>query len=157
MKEKENIPDAHIHLGQGSEMDDWKTLVESTIEEIYVDSKNKEVVIGVTCVWEGTERKRIVAVGVDDFVINEMRLSNVVDQVRRFGAVDLNGGGSEIARRLFVLMRGSTPNQSDLEWPVLKEKLARMRDGSLGLLEIDPVYGAKIVILAADFRLEAVA
>lgn len=137
-------------------MDDWKTLVESTIEAIHVDSKNKAVVIEVTCVWEDKERKRIVALGVDDFVVNEMRLSNVVDQVRRFGAVDLNGGESEITRRLFVLMRGKKPSQTDLEWPVLKEKLARIREGSLGLLEIEPVYGAKITILATDFRLESV-
>jgi hypothetical protein len=153
---QENIPGVPIHLGQGSDMDDWKTLVESTIDAIHVDSTNKAVVIEVTCAWEGKGRKRIVATGVDDFVVNEMRLSNIVDRVSRFGAVDFNGKNAEIARRLFVLMRGKEPSQSDLEWPALKNKLACIRDGSLCLLEIEPVYGATIMILATGFRLESV-
>lgn len=137
-------------------MDDWKTLVESTIDAIHVDSTSKEVFIDVTCAWEGKERKRIVATGVDDFVANEMRLSNIVDRVSRFGAVDFNGESAEIARRLFILMRGKEPSQTDLEWPPLKDKLACIRDGSLGLLEIEPVYGATIMILATGFRLDSV-
>jgi hypothetical protein len=136
-------------------MDDWKSLVESTIDAIHVDLTNKAVVIEVTCAWEGKERKRIVATGVDDFVANEMRLSNIVDRVNRFGAVDLNGKTEEIARRLFLLMRGKEPSQTDLEWPVLKDKLACIRDSSLSLLEIEPVYGATIMILATGFRLES--
>lgn len=137
-------------------MDDWKTLVESTIDAIHVDATNKTVVIEVTCAWEGKERKRIVATGVDDFVANEMRLSNIVDRVSHFGAIDVNGESAAIARRLFVLMRGKEPSQTDLEWPVLKDKLACIRDGSLGLLEIEPVYGATIMILATGCRLESV-
>lgn len=137
-------------------MNDWKTLVESTINAIHFDAINKAVVIDVTCAWEGKQRKRIVATGVDDFVANEMRLSNIVARVSHFVAVDVNGESAAIARRLFVLMRGEEPSQTDLEWHVLKDKLACMRDGSLGLLEIEPVYGATIMILATDCRLESV-
>ena len=140
--------------GKGVDMDGWECLVEATIDAISVDSANKEVRIEVTCAWEGKDRKQIVATGVDDFVVNEMRLSNIVDRVNRFTADDIKDEGAEVASRLFFLMRGKELSLSDLEWPALQEKLVRIRDGALGLLEIEPVYGATVLVLAEDFRLE---
>jgi hypothetical protein len=130
-------------------MSEWDTLVESTIDAVHFDLGHKEVRIELTCAWEGKDRKLIVATGVDDFVVNEMRLSNIVDRVSRFDVEDF-----EVARRLFFLMRGAAPSASDLEWPIFKEKLALIREGKLSLLEIEPVYGATILILAESFRLE---
>jgi hypothetical protein len=135
-------------------MDDWNTLVESTIDAIYVDAATKEVVIEITCAWAVAERKRLVATGVDEFVVTQMRIYNIVDRANQFNAVNFNKNSTEIARRVFVLIRGREPNQEDLEWPVLKDKLARLQGGSLSLLEIEPVYGATITILASGFRLE---
>lgn len=138
------------------DMDGWDLLIESTIDSIRVDSDYKEVWIDVTCAWEGKDRKRIVATGVDDFVVNEMRLLNVVDRVSRFDANHIKDDSDEIARRLFFLMQGREPSSSDLEWPSLRENLIRIQEGALCLLDVEPVYGAKILILAEDFRLETV-
>lgn len=135
-------------------MNGWESLVEATIDAIHVDSANKAVRIDVTCAWEGKDRKQIVATDVDDFVANEMRLSNIVDRVSRFDADDINDEAAQVAKSLFFLMRGREPRPFDLEWPALREKLARIRDGGLSLLEIEPVYGATILILAKDFRIE---
>lgn len=137
-------------------MEDWKILLESTIDSIHVDSTSKEVFIDVTCAWESKQRKRISAIGVDDFVANELRISNIIDRVTIFDAVEFNDVNQNIARRLFMLMRGKEASQTDLEWPTLKSKLACIGDGSLTLLEIEPVYGATILILAAGYRLESV-
>jgi len=98
---------------------------------------------------------KIVATGVDDFVVNEMRLSNIVDRVNRFDAMENADEGAKVARRLYFLMRGTEPSLSDLEWPALLEKLARIKDGALSLLEIEPVYGATVLVLAEDIRLES--
>ncbi len=135
-------------------MNDWETLIESTIDAIHVDATTKEVVIEMTCAWEGVERKRIVATGVDELDVTGMRIYNIVDRVQCFDAGNFDEKSAEIRQRLFMLLRGTALAKTDLEWPVLAEKLARIRNGSLSLLEIEPVYGATIVILASDFRLQ---
>ena len=138
-------------------MNSWETLVESTIDSVHVDTLNKEIRIDVTCAWEGKGRQQIIATGVDDFVANEMRLYNIIDQVNRFDSDDLDRKDSDTSKRLFFLMRGKAPSSSELEWEVLQEKLSCIRDGKLSLLEIEPVYGATIIILAKNFRLEPIA
>lgn len=150
-----NIRAEIIRLGRNkeSDMDGLEILVESTIDAIYVDSLNKEIRIEMTCAWEDKDRKRIVASGVDDFVVNEMRLSNIVDRVSFFNSDNVEEKSTEIAKRLFFLMRGENPNPSDLEWPPLNKKLSCIRDGALSLLEIEPVYGATVMILAKDISL----
>lgn len=136
-------------------MGGWESLVEATIDAIRVDRANKEVWIDVTCAWGGKDRKQIVATGVDDFVVHDMRLSNIVDRVNRFDASASKDEGAEVARLLFFLMRGTEPSPADLEWPAFQDKLIRIRDGALSLLEVEPVYGATILVLAEDIRLES--
>lgn len=137
-------------------MDEWDVLIEATIDAIHVDPAKKEIRIDVTCMWQGGNRAQIVALGVDDFVVNEMRLSNIIDRVTRFGKSGTAEEESETARRLFFMMRGREPDPHDLEWPVLIEKLARIRDGTLALMEIEPVYGATVIVLAQNFQLELI-
>ncbi|WP_038489970.1 hypothetical protein [Janthinobacterium agaricidamnosum] len=134
--------------------DDWNILTEATIDAIRVEPTKKEIRIDVTCRWEGEKRKQIVVHGVDDFVINEMRLSNIIDRVTRLDAGD--GQEAETARRLFFMMRGREPDASDLDWPVLSEKLDRVRSGTLTLMELEPVYGATVIMLAESIQLEAI-
>lgn len=151
-----SIRDVTTLRGQskGIDMSSWDSLVEATIDAVCVDSAGKKICIELTCAWEGKDRLRIVAAGIDDFVMNEMRLSNIVDRVNRYEANGSNAEGVEVARRLFFLMRGREPGPSDLEWPALQEKLTQIREGTLTLLEIEPVYGATILILAEDFKIE---
>lgn len=135
-------------------MSDWDDLVEATMDAIRVDTSRKEISIEVTYASNCKERKRILATGVDDFVANEMRLSNIIDRVTRFGAHDVTS--AEVSSRLFYLMRGREPSSSDLEWPILKQKMALISDGKLSLLEIEPVYGATVTILAEAFRIDPI-
>ncbi|NMG72973.1 hypothetical protein [Parazoarcus communis] len=137
-------------------MSEWDFLVEATIDAIRVDSEKKEVRIDVTCMWQDEKRKQIIATGVDDFVVNEMRLSNIIDRVTRFGTSGVAEEESETAKRLFFMMRGREPDSNDLKWPVLIENLDRIRDGTLGLMEIEPVYGATVIVLAQNFQLESI-
>lgn len=135
-------------------MEDWDVLTEATIDVIRVEPMKKEIRIEVTCRWEGERRKQIVVRGVDDFVVNEMRLSNVIDRVTRLEASD--GQEAETSRRLFFMMRGRDPDASELDWPVLSEKLARIRTGTLSLMELEPIYGASVMMLAESIQLEAI-
>ncbi|TFW09523.1 hypothetical protein E4K72_05620 [Oxalobacteraceae bacterium OM1] len=135
-------------------MEDWNVLTEATIDAIRIEPTKKEIRIDVTCRWEGEKRKQIVVRGIDDFVVNEMRLSNIIDRVTRLDASD--GLESETAKRLFFMMRGRAPDVSDLEWSVLSEKLDRIRTGTLTLMELEPVYGATVIMLAESIQLEAI-
>jgi hypothetical protein len=137
-------------------MDEWDALIEATIDAIRVELATKEIRIDVTCMWQGEKRKQIVATGVDDFVVNEMRLSNIIDRVTRFAACGAAEEESETAKRLFFMMRGREPDSNDLKWPVLIEKLACIRDGTLALMEIESVYGATVIVLAQNFQLESI-
>lgn len=135
-------------------MEGWDVLIEAAIDVIRVEPMKKEIRIEVTCRWEGERRKQIVVRGVDDFVVNEMRLSNVIDRVTRLEASD--GQEAETSRRLFFLMRGRDPDASELDWPVLSEKLTRIRAGTLTLMVLEPTYGASVIMLAESIRLEAI-
>ncbi|MCL1621313.1 hypothetical protein [Ralstonia pseudosolanacearum] len=137
-------------------MDEWDTLIEATIDAIRVEPEKKEIRIDVTCMWQGKKRKQIIAMGVDDFVVNEMRISNIIDRVIRFGVGGAAEEEAKAASQLFFMMRGREPNSHDLEWGVLIEKLDRIRDGRLSLIEIEPVYGAAVIILAESFQIESI-
>lgn len=137
-------------------MNKWDELVESTIESIHTDSKNKRVYIQLTCVWEGGGRRRLSAVGVDDFFANEMRLSNVVEQVKIFDSTCNEVSDAELADRLFFLMRGKELTPPDLEWSQLLNKMSRIRSGELVLLEVEPIYGVSVLILAEEVWIESI-
>ncbi len=132
-------------------MDKWDTLTESIINSVHVDAERKMVRFDLTCQWGEKPRKQIIVGGVDDFVINEMRLSNIVDRVSLFF-----GNEAGIASRLFRLMRGREGSAEELEWPLLHEKLKLIRSGKLVLVEIEPVYGATAMVLGEDVRLSSI-
>ncbi|MET3915642.1 hypothetical protein ABID97_002424 [Variovorax sp. OAS795] len=134
-------------------MNGLETLVESTIDSVHVSAADKKVSIELTCAWEGKQRKKIVATGVEDFIADELRLSNIVDRVHFFAAADFQENISTITDNLFFLMRGKSPSSSDREWEPLKEKLRSISSGVLKLLVVEPVYGATIILLASEMQL----
>jgi len=132
-------------------MNDLNSLVEAAVHSIQVDPSRKEVRIELS--YAGSDKKAVLfAGGVDDFVADEMRLSNVVDRVKVFGAEE--DADSSTANCLFYLMRGRLPDAGELEWPALQDRLTAIRSGALTLLELEPVYGAKVLLLARVIELQ---
>lgn len=134
----------------------WETLVEATIDSIRLDPSNKKVFLDLTSAWEDRGRMRISSSGVDDFVLNDMRLSNVIDRVTVVDAERAMNNEAVVLRRLFFLMRGREPSAGELEWGELRERLACIQSGRLSLVEIEPVYGASIIILAETVSLDPI-
>ncbi|WP_143684822.1 hypothetical protein [Variovorax sp. KK3] len=132
-----------------------EVLVESTVDSIHVSAQGRTVEIALTCAWDKAQKK-IAAVGVEDFLADELRLSNIIQEVRCFDAENLRANESEVADRLFFLMRGKSPSPADLVWKPLKAKLDLIRSGILRLLVIEPIYGATMLLLAREVRIEAV-
>ncbi|WP_349970780.1 hypothetical protein [Pseudomonas caspiana] len=135
-------------------MSNWDSLTEATIDGIRLDPIKKELRIEVTCVFLGEERKQLVAKGVEDVLLTEMRMSNIIDRITRLEVGGDNCKEVSAARSLFFMMRGREPSEADLQWPELEKKLAQVRNGTLTLIELEPVYGASITILAENIYLE---
>ncbi|WP_076999765.1 hypothetical protein [Variovorax sp. KK3] len=134
-------------------MTDLEVLVESTLDSIHVSAQGRTVEIGLTCAWDKAQKK-ITAVGVEEFLADELRLSNIIQEVRCFDAVNIQANASEVADRVFFLMRGKSPAPADLVWKPLKAKLDLIGLGALRLLVIEPVYGATVLVLAQEIRVE---
>jgi hypothetical protein len=128
----------------------WDSLVDAEIRSILVNPTRKEVRLELTNPG-GDAKGTIVAIGVDDFVMHEMRLSNVIDRVRILAAAD--AASPCTASAVFFLLQGRLPESTELEWPALKERLDAIRAGSLTLMDIEPVYGARVLLLATSFEL----
>jgi hypothetical protein len=139
-----------------SAMDRMDSLVEATITAFWFDRAKHEMRVEVACVWEDKGKKRIVASGIDKFLIDDMGPYNIIDRVNLYGAEDSMDEKSECAACLFFLMQKKELTASDMEWPGFKEKLFLIRDGKLSLMEIEPVYGASFIVLAESIRLETI-
>ena len=134
-------------------MNDWNCAVEANLHSISVDSRKKEILIEISLPDDGGEAA-IVAKGVDDFLVNEMRLSNVIDRIKVMEYAEADA--PETVKRLLFMLGGNLP-KIDSGWPGLQSRLMSIRAGKLSLLEIEPVYGANILVLAKEFQLARVA
>jgi len=132
-------------------MNEWEILTEAIINAVHVDSGRKIVQLDLTCRCGVNVRKKLIISGVNDLVINEMRLSNIVDRVNLY-----RGGEEDISSQLFRLIRGREANAEDLKWSPLLEKLSLIRAGKLLMVEIEPVYGASALILGEDIQLSSI-
>lgn len=130
-------------------MKDFGSLIESQIDGIFFDTIHREVHLNLTCHLGGNSRRRLTIRGVLDFVANEMRLQNIIENIRLYNGNELNA-----ATVLFSLMRGREPSEPDLQWRPLLDTLELIRNNKLALIEIVPVYGSHILVLAETIELE---
>ena len=90
---------------------------------------------------------------VSELLVEEMRLQNIIEQIVLFdgSAVD-----SEDARKkIFFLLRGKYPeSKDDLAWDGVEKAVADISNGKTCLLEIAPVYGAYVLLIARAISLE---
>ena len=103
-------------------MNQLNHLVEATVEFVSVNPSEKKLCIGVISANK-EERTQIFADGVDDFLANDLRLSNIIDRV----VIHEVGESPHLRERLFYFLRGKEPEPSDLEWEVLKDKLTSIK------------------------------
>lgn len=136
--------------------DDLNLFVESTITAITLDYTNRRMEVVVQSPWGRKGKKRIVVEGIADLLMRDVRRYNVIDRVIVFSAEDMMDSTSEGAQRLFLLMRGREPVELDTEWPLLNEALSRLRSEALVLMEVEPVYGTSILVLAKAICIESV-
>lgn len=91
---------------------------------------------------------------VDDFLVNEMRMHNIIDEVTFIeSAKPLS---ETMKKNIYSLMRNQDLINIDFEWSPFKDKIRSIESGALSLLEIVPVYGAYILLLAKHISIREV-
>jgi hypothetical protein len=129
-------------------MNELDSFVESTVLALSVDPRNHELRLEASCPFRGKARKTIVATGIDELLIDDLRIYNIIDRVTVFDATDAVEEINDCTRSLFYLMQKRELSVSDFTWPALKEKLTLIRTGQSQLMEIEPVAGESITVLA---------
>lgn len=95
----------------------------------------------------------LTASAVGDLIVEEMRLQNIIEQISMFEgpAVD----NEDARRKIFFLLRGKYPESKiDLVWGGVEKVVADISVGNCFLLEIEPVYGAYVLMIAQSISLE---
>lgn len=136
-------------------MNTMNVLVEATLDEISVDAYERVVRLELSSSWERGKRYRFVATGVDELLVDSMRLTNIVDHINLLDSENVHEH-AELAGKLFFMMRGREAEKAELEWDALTAKILRIQCGELAFLEIEAVYGASLMLLAHRIELIAV-
>src|SRR6185437_14706247 len=101
-------------------MSNLDSLVEATVTRLSFDRERAELRIEVSCVFGHRSRKVIVASGIEDLLVHDVRTYNIIDRVTIFAAAD----AAQEINDCTNLMQKRELSTSDLEWPAFKEKLA---------------------------------
>jgi hypothetical protein len=136
-------------------MTELDLLVESTVTSFHLDWADREIRIDVRSPWGDKRGLSIIATGIDDCHVADLRLYNIIDRVSVYGCDEAQQSGSQCAPLLFLLMRNTEPTGNDLEWPPFREKLLLIAQGKLKLLTIDSVIGATALVLAEQVMIQS--
>ena len=128
--------------------------VEASIVTFIFDKENSELRAVVSCVFGEQKKRVIVARGLDDFLIGDLRACNIIDRVTLFAPGDAVDEPNECASALIYLMQKRDLSTSDFAWPAFIDKLNLIRSGKLKLMTVEPVAGASAVVLASDIAFE---
>lgn len=137
-------------------MSNFDCFVEATITALRFERETGEFRIEASCVWGNKEKRAFIASKVDDLLVSDLRTYNVIDRVNFFAAEDAKEEINDCTSCLFFLMQQRELSTSDLQWPPFREKLASIRSGKLLLIEIEPVVGAAILIMAERVGVELI-
>jgi hypothetical protein len=93
------------------------------------------------------------AEGLVRLVVDEFREQNIVDRVTVWGS---GGDPADYREALTRLLTGREADLSDPAWaPVLAKGFEAIQRGDQVLVELEPVFGAAITILAARVSVQA--
>jgi len=114
---------------------------------------DKEIELTVKC--NDNSRYSLIAKGTSGFHLAGMRLRNIIGQVVFFGGCKFED--REFKRKLFVLNYGRLPkNDPEEYWRRINKETEEVKKQEKVLMEIIPLYGAYILILAHSFSLRVI-
>jgi hypothetical protein len=127
-------------------MSDWSEFVEGYLTGVVLRDKDKAVDIYLS---DCSHRKHtLTAFGVKEMRVWEMRQKNIIDRISLWNSSSCE---SEYQERISFLLYGEQSDKnrvSPLRKVAVENAIQSIRDGSMILMEIEPVYGALVLIQA---------
>lgn len=130
---------------------EWEKLIEANIEKICIDSKNKEINLYVERYFETKSKQIIKAQGVRDFLFEDTTLVNMIDRANYYDSNNFDA--DKIAEALFYLLYRRKSKGADFQAPLFLKELNAIHCGELVFLDIEPLYGGYITILAQSIEM----
>ncbi|MES2740068.1 MAG: hypothetical protein V4754_03850 [Pseudomonadota bacterium] len=135
----------------GEKMLDFNKFVEGHLTgiKVYQEENRAELFL-----QETTGRKWVLnATDVSELMILQMRMQNIIFRIVIW---DLNSNEEEYKGKIFSLIHGKFETGKDhLSSPVINAKIDMIRRGEAVLLELEPVYGALVLIIAKQVLLDS--
>lgn len=131
-------------------MSQFDELVEATMLSIHFDCPGRTITCCFRQAVTGTHFDLIVE-GVVDMIWNEVRMSNIVDEVAVYSGPQCDK--PEVTDRLTQIFLGSE-RDAGIVPPLLNEQWKAIREGALMILELVPIYGATALMLAKSVKLK---
>lgn len=125
--------------------------VEAHILELRAPENAKKISIVLRLIAGPTAVLR--ADGVDRFLANEFREQNIIDRITVW---DMRSDKDELHHRLAELI-GNDKEPADIFQSLIVSEAALILKGQKILVEIEPVYGVWILMLAENISLEVLA
>jgi len=133
----------------------FDAFVECRIDTVSVVETEKGTNVLVSI--EDHEKKHwlLTASEVSDFILNEMRLQNIIDRINLLDKKNI--GDKKYHEKIFYLLRGTLPESEDeLTWEGVEKTIRNIQESKSVLLEIEAVYGASVLLVAKNISLTRV-
>lgn len=83
-------------------------------------------------------------------MVLQMCMQNIIDRISIW---DASSNIADYGDKLYSLFTGKLPDSIDMSLPSIKSAIVSIQSGELSLVEIEPVYGAIVLILASEVSL----
>ena len=131
-------------------MNDWSAFVEGKITGIVLHEDGE--VVDIILNSRSGNAYKLTAAKVEQMTVLEMRRQNIIDRISIW---DSSSDVNKFKGRLCLMLYGAQEEDSRYA-EIVQKTLESLRCGKAVFLEIDPAYGALILLLAEDLRLEAI-
>jgi len=124
-----------------------ETLIEAQIVQISLDKEGAHAEFEI----RSADRRmhwHLIANGIDEFLIQDMRLNNIIDDILVYDYHDAEN--EDFSAYLYDLLAGKEISPSDASSTFLQARIKSFISGENKLWVIRPIYGALIVILAKE-------
>ena len=129
---------------------DFSKFVEGHLVGVKVYQAEKRVVLSLK---EATGKSWILtATDVSEFMILQMCMQNIIDRISIW---DASSEEEDYRNKIFSLIHGKFEGEKDdFSSPLINQTIEAIRRGEAMLVELEPVYGALVLILAKEVFLD---
>lgn len=136
-------------LDEGVTMN-FDAFIECVFDSVSIESLAEGQNVHIRILDHEKNRWILTATAVNAFSLNDMCLQNIIDHISLYDMSNVDSDIEGIQRKIFFLLQGRFPVAEDEL--ILKESIERIfkdiRESRSLLLEIEPVCGAEVLLLA---------